>query len=87
MRVQARRMYAAHRRAWTPRLWPMLLAAGAATAALDLLLAPGVLAAIGLGLGLGVGGGWARWTIWRHRHPIITPAQYITDLQRKARWN
>lgn len=85
--MRARRFYAAHRRAYTPRLWPMLLATGVTVAALDLLLAPGVLAAIGLGLGAGLGLGIARWEIWKRRHPVITPAQYITDLRRNAHWN
>ena len=41
--------------------------------------------AIGAGAALVVG--VAPLEIWKRRHPIITPAQYITDLRRNAHWN
>lgn len=85
------RIYIRLRRAWTPRLWPMFLATGALTAAVVLLLAPGALAGAGIGVGVGLGLGLGRWEIWKRRHPVITPDQYITDLLRDiretARWN
>jgi hypothetical protein len=87
VRVQVRRMYAPHRRAWTPRIWPVALAAGVVDAAAIVTLHAGVLLAIAIGAGTGLGFPHVRWTVWRHRHPIITPAQYITDLRRQAPWN
>lgn len=85
--MRARRFYAAHRRAWTPRLWPMALGTGLLVLAICLVATPTVLEAIGIGAGAGLGIGVTRWELWKRRHPVITPAQYITDLQRKARWN
>jgi peptidoglycan/LPS O-acetylase OafA/YrhL len=85
--MRVRRIYAAHRRAYTPRIWPIALATCVTIAALDLLLAPGTLAAAAIGAGVGLGIGVTRWELWKHRHPVITLDQYITDLQRKARWN
>ena len=85
--MRARRFYAAHRRAYVPRLWPMLLGTGVLVAAIAVATSPTVLEAIALGAGVALVVGVTRWEIWKHRHPVITPAEYITDLQRKARWN
>jgi hypothetical protein len=85
--MRVRRFYAAHRRAYTPRLWPILLASGLLILALDLILSPTVLEGVAIGLGVGLGVGAGRWEFWKWRHPVITPAEYITDLQRKAHWN
>ena len=86
MKVQAR-FYAAHRRAWTPRVWPMALGTGLLVLAICMLTTPTVLEAIAIGVAAGLGVGVTRWELWKRRHPIITPAQYITDLRRNARWN
>jgi hypothetical protein len=82
-----RRFYAAHRRAYTPRLWPMLLGTALLVGAIAVATNPTVLEAIAIGAGVALVVGVTRWEIWKHRHPVITPAEYITDLQRKARWN
>lgn len=81
------RMYASHRRAWTPRFWPIALLGAAIVFATTQLAALTLLEAIALGVGVGLGVGIGRWELWKMRHPIITPAQYIEDLQRAARWN
>lgn len=85
--MRARRIYAAHRRAWTPRLWPIILADVITIVTITTWLTLTVLEAVALGLAVGLLTGHARWTIWRRRHPVITPAQYITDLRRNAHWN
>ena len=80
-----------HRRAWTPSLWPPVLACGAAVIAFSWLDHPGVILMLAFGIVLGPTIGWLRWAIWRHRHPIIPVDEYITDLinerRRNARWN
>ena len=81
------RMYASHRRAWTPRTWPPLLLATPITLGAVQLFHASVVVAVALGVVVGLGFGWARWALWRWRHPIITPGQYIEDLRRNARWN
>ena len=89
--MHATRMYASHRRAWTPRLAPMVVATSAFVFALDLLLSPGVIAAVVIGFGVAVVVGNLRWAIWRRRHPVISVDEYVTDLvrerRRNARWN
>jgi hypothetical protein len=85
------RFYASHRRAWTPRFWPLALAAVAVIVPVDLLLlahgplgsleaaATGVIVALAVGIG--------RWEIWKHRHPVITADEYLDDLRAKAHLN
>jgi hypothetical protein len=82
-----RRFYAAHRRAYTPRLWPMLLGTTLLVAAIAVATNPTVLEAIAIGAGVALVVGVGRWELWKRRHPVITPAQYITDLRRNAHWN
>ena len=85
--MRVRRFYAAHRRAYTPRLWPVLLGTGLLAFVICALTTPTVLEAIAIGAGAALVVGVGRWEIWKRRHPIITPAQYITDLRRNAHWN
>ena len=79
--------YASHRRAWTPRFWPLALLSAVVIVATTMLVDLTLLEAIALGVGVGGGIGFGRWELWKWRHPQITPAQYIEDLQRAARWN
>jgi hypothetical protein len=81
------RPYLAHRRAYPPRLWPCALLAGVLAVALNLWLAPGAFAQVGLSVGIGAGVMTARWKVWRYRHPIITVDEHLDDLRRQARWN
>jgi hypothetical protein len=80
-----------HRRAWTPRLWPMLAVTAPTVVVVVNLVQPPVWGAIAIGLGLALIVANVRWTIWRHRHPVISHAEFITDLIRdqreSARWN
>jgi hypothetical protein len=89
--MRGTRFYVRHRRAWTPRLWPMFVASGALSFAVTALADPSVLGAVIVGVGSGVGIGTVRWGVWKRRHPIITPGEYITDLlhdiRETARWN
>jgi hypothetical protein len=91
VRIPSRRLYASHRRAWTPRLWPILLADVPLILALNFWIQPSVLGAAALGVGVALLSAQARWTIWRRRHPVIPLDEYVTDLlnemRRKARWN
>jgi hypothetical protein len=85
------RFYAAHRRAWTPSLWPPVVIAGVIAFAFAALAHPSPPVDVAFGVVVGFTGSWLRWAIWRRRHPIIPIDQYVTDLirdrQRKARWN
>lgn len=81
------RSYASHRRAWTPRFWPLALLTAATVLATTLLVHLTLLEAVALGAAAGASLGVGRWELWKWRHPEITPGQYIEDLQRAARWN
>lgn len=85
------RRYAEHRRAYTPRLWPLALLVGGSAAGLGLWLAPGLFGEIAIAIGLGTVVPWARWRVWRWRHPVIPFDVYVTELirerRRAARWN
>ena len=87
MRSRAGRIYASHRRAWTPRFWPLALLSAAVIFTTTMLVSLTLLEAIALGVGVGGSVGFGRWELWKWRHPMISPAEYITDLQRAARWN
>jgi hypothetical protein len=69
----------------------MFAAAGTLSFAVSALVDPSVAIAVAVGIGSGFGIGVVRWEVWKHRHPIITPSEYITDLMRErrdaARWN
>lgn len=81
------RFYDRSRRAWSPRLWPQFLVALAVTEGVVLLAHPSTLASLAVGVVVGFVVGFGRSEIWRRRHPIITPDQFITDLRRAAPWN
>ena len=81
------RRYFSHRRAYAPRIWPVLAGILPPAVALTTWLDASTLGDIAISVALGAIAMKARWWIWRRRHPIITPGQYIDDLQRKARWN
>jgi hypothetical protein len=85
------RHYIEHRHAWTPRFWPMALGSAALVAVFVLALRPGVFAIVGIAVGVAVLVGNVRWAVWRHRHPVVPPDIYITELIRErrqaARWN
>jgi hypothetical protein len=87
MRSPTGRFYAAHRRAWTPRLWPLAVLCVVIVVTVGQLVALTLLEAIALGAGTGLLIGAARWELWRWRHPQISPGEYITDLQRNAHLN
>lgn len=81
------RHYSAARRAWTPRFWPIALVATAVLLTILALVRLTIWEAMALGAIVGGGFGAGRWEVWKARHPVITPAEYIEDLQRAARWN
>jgi hypothetical protein len=81
------RRYFRHRRAWSPRLWPF----AAITATLDVLVlqlthvrALWLVLLLSFVLGFGA---VLRWEVWKRRHPVITPEQWLDDQRRVARWN
>lgn len=81
----------AHRRAYYPRLWPLLLTSAAIGAvALELAwrfgwrgFAPGLV----VGVVVSAGVVKTRLWLWRRKHPIITPQEQVDDLRAKAIWN
>ena len=81
------RRYASHRRAWTPRFWPIAILTAAIVIGVQWLVALNVWESVALALLAGYGVGFARWRLWMWLHPIITPAQYVEDLRQAARWN
>jgi hypothetical protein len=85
------RHYARHRRAFTPRFWPLAVLCLAIVFPVLWFVRLTLLEGIALGLGVGVGVGTARWELWKWRHPAISRAEYVTDLLRDrreaARWN
>ena len=89
--MRVRRMYASHRRAWTPRMWPIALVDALVVVAANAVVSLSIIGAVVLGVGVGAASGHARWALWRRRHPIISVDEYITDLlneqRRHARWN
>jgi hypothetical protein len=85
------RTYAAHRRAYFPRLSVVLVPTSITTAAIVSYLRPPVLiAALGGGL-IGIVVMQLRLMLWRRRNPIISVEQYAADwreaMRRAARWN
>lgn len=89
--MKVARFYARHRRAWTPRLWPLLIASGGLSVAVNALFVLTVAEAVVAGFGIAFALGTVRWEVWKHRHPVISHAEFITDLTRdlreSARWN
>lgn len=81
------RFYASHRRAWTPRLWPILIADAAIVLPIALWLQAGPIASGALGVGVAAATSSARWAIWRRRHPVITHAEFLDLRRRAAPWN
>ena len=84
-------MYAAHRRAYVPRFWPLALGAGTTVFVVVALVHPSAAIAIAIGVVCGAVLPSLRLWIWRRRHPVITPEQYAADwreaMRRAARWN
>jgi hypothetical protein len=79
--------YVSSRRAWTPRLWPILALGTAIIVGLALVFSLTPLEGIGLGFLIGVVIGKGRWLVWRWQHPKITVDERISDLRRAAPWN
>ena len=80
------RVYASHRRAYTPRLWPRACSAPASGLRRYCTLTTPTVEAIAIGAGAALVVGVRPWR-FKRSYPIITPARYITDLRRNAHWN
>lgn len=81
------RRYYRHRRAFAPRAWPpILLGCGLAAGLVYPLGWRGWVAGVVGGL-VGLVVMQARWSWWRHQHPVIAHDQYVEDLRRAAPWN
>jgi hypothetical protein len=85
------RVYAAHRRAYVPRIWPLVLIDGATIYVFVALLRPSLLLTIVIAVVVGPSVVAVRFWIWRRRHPVISAEQYAADwaeaMRRAARWN
>jgi hypothetical protein len=85
------REWAPHRRAYYPRLWPIIAVATPPIALASVLLTWSKW--FGFGVALIVGGlaTRVRWMVWRHRHPIVSPEERAQDrmneMRQNARWN
>jgi hypothetical protein len=82
-----RRFYASHRRAWTPRFWPNALLSTAVVLSTLTFASLTPLEGVAAGFGVGVVFGVGRWELWKWMHPVIPPAEYISDLRRNAHLN
>jgi len=81
------RTYFSHRRAWSPRIWPIMIPTGLIVGLVAWFLQPVWYVSIAFGIAMGVGVAQVRFMVWKHRHPVITPAEFL-DLRRKAApWN
>jgi hypothetical protein len=76
-----------HRRAYAPRLLPVLIPACVLAAALNWWLGSNPLIGVGIGLIIGGGSVRLRWMLWRYRHPIITVDERMDEMRKAARWN
>lgn len=75
-----------HRRAYYPRLWPLMLSGAVMVSTVGFVIDDTwVTIAAGFVAGAVLGAG--RLWLWRRRHPIIQPEEYLADLRAKARWN
>ena len=81
------RTYFEHRRAYYPRLWPIMAVASLITLPLLYLIGAGTPADIAVGAGVAVIVAHGRLWLWRRRHPVISPGEYLQDLRDRARWN
>ena len=81
------RTYFSHRRAWSPRLWPIMVPTAILAGGLSWFLQPAWYVSLSIGLVLGVGIAQVRFAIWKHRHPVISPAQFLDLRRRAAPWN
>lgn len=82
-----RRRYMPHRRAYPPRLWPVVVVFASVAAILAYLIVP----PLWLNIIVTAASAWTvvtiRWAIWRRRHPVISPEEVVEDMRRSARWN
>jgi hypothetical protein len=84
----SRRRYMSHRRAYFPRIWPLAVASLALSIVFATVFAP-VPLWLGVPVGFLIGSGitQGRLIIWRRRHPVITPAQFLEDVRSAAPYN
>lgn len=87
------RQWMVHRQAWTPRCWPMVLAtmiaAGLASLAIRAVFDgwPELIAAVLVPFVIGITFTAVPWWLWRRRHPVISPEEYLAVIRREAPWN
>jgi hypothetical protein len=77
----------AHRQAYFPRPWPLLVGSGVFVVLDDKLVVPPVWAAIAFGALVGAVVLKARLWIWERRHPMLTPEEYVALRREGAQWN
>lgn len=85
------RRYAPHRRAYYPRIWPLAIVIGLAVGVtIYVIQVHTVLGTLACAFGaavVGAVGSHLQWTVWRKRHPEITPAERMHDIRDAAPWN
>lgn len=82
-----RRYYMTHRRAYFPRVWPMLVTVVAIVAPLFSFIGPSPLISAGVSAAIATAIVQGRLWVWRRRHPVISVREMIADQQQAARWN
>lgn len=81
------RRYHAPRRAYTPRMWPMLVLGAAIIVPVTLLLRGPLWVPYVVGGGVGGGLPLIRLWIWKRRHPLVKFDQWVQAQRDAAPWN
>jgi hypothetical protein len=76
-----------HRRAYVPRVWPVMLAICSLQAGFAWLARPGVVVIFVSAFAFSWGVTYGRLMVWRRRHPVITVQQVLQDRRDAAPWN
>jgi hypothetical protein len=77
----------AHRRAYYPRLWPMIVGGLMLVVPFAALVRPAWWVGALVGAVVGAATVLTRLWVWRRRHPEISTEEYLSDLYRSAPWN
>lgn len=81
------RRWFSHRQAYSPRPWPTFLVAIVVAMAATQLSGAGPVGGVLVGGACGVVIVHARWWLWRHRHPTLSPQVWLERQREAAPWN
>jgi hypothetical protein len=80
-----KRRYLPARQAYAPRMWPLTVLAGLSVGLLTLTLNPPAWVVVALAVTIGGGAPFIRVALWKRRHPLISPEDYL-QRQRDGAW-